>query len=91
MRVVSGRYEKGMKVSHSRSKRQLSLSQAQNLFATERESVLEVISARPTHTHTHARTHMHPHLHIASPSEVEGRREKEGGLRASVPPFWRSR
>mmetsp|Transcript_5583 Transcript_5583/g.10555 ORF Transcript_5583/g.10555 Transcript_5583/m.10555 type:complete len:588 (+) Transcript_5583:136-1899(+) len=41
VRIVSGRYEKGMKVSHSRSKRQLTLSQAQNLFATEREAVLE--------------------------------------------------
>jgi len=41
VRVVSGRYEKGMKVSHSRSKRQVSLAQAQALFATERDAVLE--------------------------------------------------
>jgi len=41
VRIVSGRYEKGMKVSHSRSKRQIALSQAQNLFATEREAVAE--------------------------------------------------
>ena len=41
IRVVSGRYEKGMKVSHSRSKRQLTLSQAQALFATEREAIVE--------------------------------------------------
>lgn len=40
IRVVSGRFEKGMKVSHSRMKgRQLNLSQAQQLFAQDRESV----------------------------------------------------
>ena len=34
IRVVSGRFEKGMKVSHSRMKgRQVSLTQAQQLFA----------------------------------------------------------
>lgn len=39
VRVVSGRYEKGMKVWHS--KKQITLSQAQSLFANEREAVVE--------------------------------------------------
>lgn len=34
VRIVSGKFEKGMKVSHSRSKRQITLAQAQALFAT---------------------------------------------------------
>jgi peptide chain release factor 3 len=40
IRVVSGKYEKGMKVVHSRSKKSLALAQAQNLFASDRETVL---------------------------------------------------
>ncbi|CAM9961723.1 unnamed protein product [Ascophyllum nodosum] len=39
VRVVSGRYEKGMKVQHSRMKKQVTLSHAQQLFAQERETV----------------------------------------------------
>mmetsp|Transcript_5942 Transcript_5942/g.17888 ORF Transcript_5942/g.17888 Transcript_5942/m.17888 type:complete len:595 (-) Transcript_5942:1517-3301(-) len=40
IRIVSGTYAKGMKVSHSRlSNRQVTLSQAQKLFADDRESV----------------------------------------------------
>ncbi|CAN0030174.1 unnamed protein product, partial [Sphacelaria rigidula] len=40
IRVVSGRYEKGMKVQHSRMKgKQVALAQAQQLFAQERETV----------------------------------------------------
>ncbi|CAM9703501.1 unnamed protein product, partial [Discosporangium mesarthrocarpum] len=42
VRVVSGRYEKGMKVQHSRMKgRQIALAQAQQLFAQDRETVQE--------------------------------------------------
>lgn len=42
IRIVSGKYEKGMKVAHSRLPgRQISLSQAQRLFASERESVAD--------------------------------------------------
>mmetsp|Transcript_8194 Transcript_8194/g.12425 ORF Transcript_8194/g.12425 Transcript_8194/m.12425 type:complete len:312 (+) Transcript_8194:173-1108(+) len=42
IRVVSGRYEKGMKVGHSRMKgRQINLTQAQQLFAQDRESIVE--------------------------------------------------
>ncbi|CAM9240182.1 unnamed protein product [Ectocarpus sp. 4 AP-2014] len=41
VRVVSGRYEKGMKVQHSRMKgKQVTLAHAQQLFAQERETVL---------------------------------------------------
>lgn len=41
IRIVSGKFEKGMKVSHSRMKgRQVSLTQAQQLFAQDRESVM---------------------------------------------------
>eukprot|EP00904_Undaria_pinnatifida_P005935 jgi/Undpi1/2471/HiC_scaffold_13.g05850.m2 len=41
IRVVSGRYEKGMKVQHSRMKgKQVTLAHAQQLFAQERETVL---------------------------------------------------
>ncbi|KAG5175270.1 PRF3, plastid translation release factor RF3 [Tribonema minus] len=42
IRVVSGRFEKGMRVSHSRMKgRTVNLTQAQQLFAQDRESVSE--------------------------------------------------
>jgi peptide chain release factor 3 len=41
VRIVSGKYEKGMKVLHSRSKKLLTLSQASKLFATERDEVIE--------------------------------------------------
>ncbi len=41
VRIVSGKFVKGMKVFHSRTKRQISLAQAQALFATEREAVEE--------------------------------------------------
>jgi len=44
IRIVSGKYEKGMKVVHSRSKKSLALAQAQNLFASDRETV---VSAYP--------------------------------------------
>jgi peptide chain release factor 3 len=41
IRIVSGRFEKGMKVNHSRMKgRQINLTQAQQLFAQDRESVV---------------------------------------------------
>mmetsp|Transcript_14772 Transcript_14772/g.60016 ORF Transcript_14772/g.60016 Transcript_14772/m.60016 type:complete len:394 (+) Transcript_14772:994-2175(+) len=40
IRIVSGRYERGMKVLHSRlGARQINLNQAQKLFADDRESV----------------------------------------------------
>ncbi|CAN0012094.1 unnamed protein product, partial [Choristocarpus tenellus] len=40
VRVVSGRFEKGMKVQHSRMKgKQVTLAHAQLLFAQERETV----------------------------------------------------
>ena len=41
VRIVSGTYEKGMKVSHSRSKlsKKYSLAQAQNLFGSDRVTV----------------------------------------------------
>ena len=41
IRVVSGRFEKGMKVGHSRSKqgKKYNLAQAQTLFGSDRESV----------------------------------------------------
>lgn len=41
VRVVSGRYEKGMKVSHSRSKsgKKYNLAQAQALFGSDRSSI----------------------------------------------------
>ncbi|GAX27592.1 peptide chain release factor 3 [Fistulifera solaris] len=41
VRIVSGKYEKGMKVNHSRSKRQYNLAQAQALFGSDRTSVDE--------------------------------------------------
>lgn len=41
VRIVSGKYEKGMKVNHSRSKRQYSLAQAQALFGSDRTSIDE--------------------------------------------------
>uniref|UniRef100_A0A7S2FZH2 Tr-type G domain-containing protein n=1 Tax=Octactis speculum TaxID=3111310 RepID=A0A7S2FZH2_9STRA len=41
LRVVSGRYNKGMKVSHSRSKRQITLASAQSLFGSDRAAVTE--------------------------------------------------
>jgi peptide chain release factor 3 len=41
VRVVSGKYEKGMKVTHARSQRQITLSQAQSLFGNEREVLSE--------------------------------------------------
>ncbi|RYH29278.1 GTP-binding protein [archaeon] len=39
IRIVSGSYRKGMKVQHSRLRKTINLSQAQSLFAQERESV----------------------------------------------------
>mmetsp|Transcript_17651 Transcript_17651/g.23237 ORF Transcript_17651/g.23237 Transcript_17651/m.23237 type:complete len:609 (+) Transcript_17651:70-1896(+) len=39
VRICSGKFEKGMKVSHSRSKRTVNLSAAQALFASDRETV----------------------------------------------------
>merc|ERR1712174_58996 len=41
VRIVSGKYEKGMKVGHSRSKsnKRYNLAQAQALFGNDRESV----------------------------------------------------
>jgi peptide chain release factor 3 len=43
VRIVSGKYEKGMKVGHSRSKaaKKYTLSQAQALFGNDRESLSE--------------------------------------------------
>jgi peptide chain release factor 3 len=41
VRICSGTFRKGMKVSHSRMKKQISLSSAQALFAQDRESILE--------------------------------------------------
>jgi len=41
IRVCSGVYRKGMKVSHSRMKKTINLASAQALFAQERESVTE--------------------------------------------------
>eukprot|EP00640_Fibrocapsa_japonica_P000987 CAMPEP_0113945122 /NCGR_PEP_ID=MMETSP1339-20121228/38496_1 /TAXON_ID=94617 /ORGANISM="Fibrocapsa japonica" /LENGTH=515 /DNA_ID=CAMNT_0000950535 /DNA_START=304 /DNA_END=1851 /DNA_ORIENTATION=+ /assembly_acc=CAM_ASM_000762 len=41
VRVCSGKFQKGMKVSHSRSSRKLTLSQAQTLFASDRDTVEE--------------------------------------------------
>jgi hypothetical protein len=40
VRIVSGKFEKGMKVVHSRSKKALTLAQAQTLFASDRENVV---------------------------------------------------
>ena len=39
IRICSGKFEKGLKVSHSRTKKSMQLSQAQQLFAQERETV----------------------------------------------------
>ena len=41
VRIVSGRFEKGMKVQHSRLKRQVNLAQATALFGQERETIEE--------------------------------------------------
>jgi peptide chain release factor 3 len=41
IRICSGVYRKGMKVSHHRLKKSISLSSAQSLFAQERESITE--------------------------------------------------
>ncbi|MFN8509755.1 MAG: peptide chain release factor 3 [Deinococcaceae bacterium] len=41
MRVISGRFERGMEVIHTRTGRSLRLSRAHTLFAQERESVEE--------------------------------------------------
>ena len=41
IRVCSGKFEKGMKVNHSRMKKSINLSTAQNLFADNRETVAE--------------------------------------------------
>ncbi|CAM9119892.1 unnamed protein product, partial [Heterosigma akashiwo] len=39
VRVCSGKFEKGMKVTHSRTKKNVNLSAAQALFASDRETV----------------------------------------------------
>jgi peptide chain release factor 3 len=39
VRICSGTFQKGMKVQHGRLKRSISLAQAQQLFAQERESI----------------------------------------------------
>ena len=41
IRVCSGTFKKGMKVSHSRMKKTINLSSAQSLFAQDRESITE--------------------------------------------------
>jgi peptide chain release factor 3 len=41
IRVCSGTFKKGMKVSHSRMKKSINLSSAQSLFAQDRESITE--------------------------------------------------
>lgn len=41
IRICSGTFKKGMKVNHSRMKRTINLSSAQNLFAQDRETVVE--------------------------------------------------
>ena len=41
IRVCSGTFRKGMKVSHSRMKKSINLSSAQSLFAQDRESITE--------------------------------------------------
>lgn len=41
IRVCSGRFEKGMKVSHSRMKKSIALSTAQNIFGDDRQTVTE--------------------------------------------------
>ena len=41
IRVCSGTFKKGMKVNHSRMKKNINLSSAQSLFAQDRESIEE--------------------------------------------------
>lgn len=41
IRICSGTFRKGMKVNHSRMKKQINLSSAQSLFAQDRESITE--------------------------------------------------
>ena len=41
IRVCSGTFRKGMKVGHSRTKKSITLSSAQSLFAQDRESIVE--------------------------------------------------
>lgn len=40
VRICSGVYQKGMKISHSRLKKSINLSTAQSLFAQDRESII---------------------------------------------------
>jgi peptide subunit release factor RF-3 len=41
IRICSGIFRKGMKVSHSRMKKEINLSSAQSIFAQDRESITE--------------------------------------------------
>jgi peptide chain release factor 3 len=41
IRICSGIFHKGMKVSHSRMKKEINLSSAQSIFAQDRESITE--------------------------------------------------